>query len=79
MLRRLSPIVLAAILPAIAQAEEDALDLLTAAAEKMRLTARGYRRVLRVARTIADLADCDAILRPHIAEAERLRRSPIAR
>ena len=66
-------------LDAIVQAEEDALDLLGQAAEKMRLTARGYRRILRVARTIADLAGSDAVLRQHVAEAARLRRTPIAR
>jgi magnesium chelatase family protein len=48
--------------------------LLTEAAERMRLSARGYSRVLRVARTIADLAGSPQILRPHIAEALSYRR-----
>ncbi len=48
--------------------------LLTQAAEAMRLTARGYHRVLRVARTIADLAGAAHIARPHIAEALSYRR-----
>jgi magnesium chelatase family protein len=43
------------------------------AAERGALTARGYHRTLRVARTIADL-DQDASIRgPHVAEALRFR------
>ena len=40
----------------------------------MKLSARGYHRVLRVARTIADLAGQDVILAPAIAEALSYRR-----
>jgi magnesium chelatase family protein len=43
--------------------------LLNMAAEKMGLSARGYHRVLRVARTIADLAGEEGIRKPHLAEA----------
>ncbi len=48
--------------------------LLTEAAEKMRLSARGYHRVLRVARTLADLDDSVNVHRIHIAEAVSYRR-----
>lgn len=43
--------------------------LLRDAAEAMRLSARGYHRVLKVARTIADLDGAESVGRPHLAEA----------
>ena len=48
--------------------------LLAEAASAMRLTARGYHRVLKVARTIADLAGNETVGRVHIAEALSYRR-----
>ena len=48
--------------------------LLAQAAEAMRLSARGYTRILRVARTIADLSLASDIGRIHIAEALSYRR-----
>ncbi len=57
------------LLEAIARPEAAGLDLLTEAAETMKLSARGYHRVLRVARTIADLAGNDVVTRPDVAEA----------
>ncbi len=48
--------------------------LLTEAAERMRLSGRGYHRVLRVARTLADLDGSPDIRRLHIAEALGYRR-----
>jgi len=47
--------------------------LLRAAAERLRLSARAYHRVLRVARTIADLDGEDAIRGDHVAEALQYR------
>ena len=43
--------------------------LLMKASEKLRLSARGYTRMLRVARTVADLAEEQQVTRDHIAEA----------
>ncbi|MDO6413019.1 YifB family Mg chelatase-like AAA ATPase [Sphingomonas sp. BIUV-7] len=50
--------------------------LLAQAAEAMRLSARGYHRVLRVARTIADLGGSEGVGRIHVAEALSYRRQP---
>lgn len=48
--------------------------LLMEAAEKMHLSARGYHRLLKVARTLADLAAAEAIGPVHVAEALSYRR-----
>src|SRR6204780_554266 len=58
-----------AILEDIAKPDTSGLTLLRDAAEAMRLSARGYHRVLRVARTLADLDGADKVGRVHLAEA----------
>jgi magnesium chelatase family protein len=52
-------------------AEPDAagLQLLRDAADKMKFSARGYHRVLKVARTLADLDGKEMVGRIHLAEA----------
>jgi magnesium chelatase family protein len=59
----------AALLEQIAQPDPQGAKLLRKAAETMRLSARGYHRVLRVARTLADLDGTERIGRVHLAEA----------
>lgn len=59
----------AAIIEQIAILDSGGSALLRDVAEKMRLSARAYHRVLKVARTIADLDDADKISRKHLAEA----------
>lgn len=62
------------LLEQVAAPDAEGRALLTQAAEKMRLSARGYHRILRVARTIADLDGSEGVKRMHIAEALSYRR-----
>ncbi len=53
--------------------DEQCWTLLEGAAEQFNLSARAHQRILRVARTIADLAGAECITPPHVAEALSLR------
>jgi len=53
--------------------DDEGRSFLARAAERLHLTARGYHRILRVARTIADLDASATVRKPHIAEAVAYR------
>ena len=58
-----------------AELDKESENLLIAYAEKNNLSARGYHRILRLARTIADLQNSKKVLRIHLAEALSYRRA----
>ncbi|MEM7487969.1 MAG: YifB family Mg chelatase-like AAA ATPase [Pseudomonadota bacterium] len=60
----------------VAAPEAEAHDMLLQATDRFRLSARGYHRVLKVARTIADLDGSETVRRPHLAEALSYRLVP---
>lgn len=60
-----------------ARLDDQALKLFNQASEQMGLSARGYIRALRVARTIADMDDSTAIETPHVTEALQYRKRPV--
>jgi magnesium chelatase family protein len=62
------------LLDAVATPDPAGRALLTRAAEKLHLSARGYHRVMRVARTLADLEGAAGVGRRHVAEALSYRR-----
>ncbi|MFN0191548.1 MAG: YifB family Mg chelatase-like AAA ATPase [Aestuariivirga sp.] len=64
------------LLEEIAALDPQGLKLMRDAADAMNLSARGYHRVLRVARTIADLDGADKIARIHVAEGLSYRQKP---
>jgi magnesium chelatase family protein len=57
----------------VASPDAEGRDLLARVATRFGLSARGYHRVLRVARTIADLAGAADVRQPHVAEAVSYR------
>ncbi len=61
------------LLEEIATPDAEGRALLERVAERFGLSARGYHRVLRVARTIADLDGSDTVRKPHVAEAASFR------
>jgi predicted ATPase with chaperone activity len=63
-----------ALLDEVAEPDAAGRTLLQRAAERLMLSARGYHRVLRVARTLADLEGAASVARHHIAEALSYRR-----
>lgn len=67
---------LAADVETIASADAPARALLSKAAEQLSLSARAYHRVMKVARTIADLDGADGVARVHVAEALTYRFRP---
>jgi magnesium chelatase family protein len=68
-----------ALLDAVATPEPAGRALLARAAERLNLSARGYHRVVRVARTLADLEGVAVVARRHVAEALSYRRTPAHR
>ena len=63
----------AALMSVHAVIDADGRRLLSAAMKQLSLSARGYDRVRKVARTIADLASEDSIAADHLAEALQFR------
>jgi magnesium chelatase family protein len=57
------------VLEAVARPDDPGLKLIREAADAMNLSARGFHRVLKVARTLADLDGAEAVRRIHVAEA----------
>ena len=61
----------------VTRLSEDATELLNKATDRLKLSARSYFKLIKVARTIADLEKSDDILAPHMAEALQYRRRDV--
>jgi magnesium chelatase family protein len=59
----------ASVIEQVAQPDRGGQKLVREASERLQLSARGYHRVLKLARTIADLDGADAVASHHLAEA----------
>ena len=59
----------ASLIETVVDPDRESQALMLQAAERFSLSARAYHRVLKVARTLADLAGSEKVTRPHIAEA----------
>lgn len=58
-----------ALIESVVNAEDSAMELLADAADKMKFSARAFHRIMKVARTLADLDDAEQVARIHFAEA----------
>jgi magnesium chelatase family protein len=65
------------VIETVATPDRAGMRLLEDAAKAMQLSARGYHRVLKLARTLADLDGAEAVARIHIAEALSYRALPV--
>jgi magnesium chelatase family protein len=65
------------LLEEVAMPDEAGIALLRQASERLALSARGFHRTLRVARTLADLDGVDEVARVHVAEALSYRRETL--
>ena len=68
----------ASVIDEVAKPDAAGMKLIKDAADKMHLTARGYHRVLKVARTLADLEGETNVGRIHLAEALAYRSVPLS-
>ncbi len=64
------------VLEEVARPDSEGMKLLADAAETLGLSARGFHRILRTARTLADLQGVQSVGRPHVAEALAYRGEP---